>query len=462
MFFSEMDGSAHFIPVLFYYQDKDYYCGPACLAMVFDYYGENISQEETADVARTLGEPVYSTFTDEMVRAAHFSNISTSKGGEIPDENITGYSLRKLGYAAFEDQGMNLTQLKSYIDENRPLILLMYYSSHHVSTHYRVVTGYNETHIFLHDPWNKPLWNGTYGGPNIAFNYSAFLDLWAYWSNWALYTSPWNISISAPAYIKPQTPFQINATVTYPQPLPNALDDYTASSCNATIKLPANLTLAQGETSKKTLGTGSLQAGATETVTWMLTADSSGTYTVNVEADGLVSGSVYEYPSYDYTDRIGAAINFTIQLGEDSDAPLISNLSRVPDGPVTPNQEVKVSANVTDSESGVKNATLYYDLNSSQAWTPMLMSYNSTAQLYYATIPGQPVGTHVSFKVVAYDKVGNNATEDGTEYSAYTVVPEFSFASVMITIMSITAVLMGFGKLKRFKVHTEIGEKQKS
>jgi uncharacterized protein YvpB len=459
-FFSEMDSSAHFIPVPFYYQEKDYYCGPACLAMVFDYYGENISQEEIADVARTIGDHVDSTFTDELLRAAHFSNISTSKGDEIP-ENITGYTLRKLGYAAFEDYGMNLTQLKSYIDQDKPLILLMWYSAKHVSGHFRVVTGYNETHIFLHDPWNNVTWGGAYGGPNLAMNYTTFLDRWSYSGYWALYTSPWNISVSAPSYIKPQTSFQINATITYPQPLPNAPSDYPTSSCNATIILPANLTLAQGETLKKTLDTGSLQAGATAKATWMLTANSSGTYTVSVEAEGLVSGSVgthYNYTAYDYTDRIGAAINFTMQLGEDSNAPSISNLSRMPNGDVSPSQEVKVSANVTDSESGIKNATLYYDLNNSQAWTPIPMNYNSTAQLYYATIPGQPIGTHVTFHIVAYDKVGNNATEDGTEYSAYTVVPEFSPSIIMSLFMILTILVIVYAKKKnasRRRVHRE-------
>jgi hypothetical protein len=421
--------------------------------MIFDYYGENISQFEIANVARSIGDPVYSTFTDELLRAAHFSNVSTSKGGEIP-QNITGYTLRKLGYAAFENYGMNLPQLKSYVDQDKPLILLMWYSGYHHSGHFRVVTGYNETHIFLHDPWNNITWGGAYGGPNLALNYTAFLDRWEYSGNWALYTAPWNISVTAPAYIKPQTPFQINATITYPQSLPNAPHNYTASSCNATITLPANLTIAQGEVSKKTLGMGSLQAGATKTTSWMLTANSSGTYTISIEAEGLVSGSVgthYNYTAYDYTDRIGAAINFTLQFCEDSSAPLISNLFRVPDGDVAPYQEVEVLVNVTDPESGVKNVTLYYDLNNSQAWAPIPMKYNLTAQLYYATITGQPSGTYVSFKVVAYDNVGNNATEDGTEYSAYTVVPEFSFVTVMITITSITAILIGFGKFKRFK-----------
>jgi hypothetical protein len=91
-FYLEMQGVAHFIDVPFHYQDTDYYCGPACLEMVFDYYGEDINQSEIADVARTIGEPLYSTFTDELRRAAHFSNLSTSMGAEIPDYNITGYT----------------------------------------------------------------------------------------------------------------------------------------------------------------------------------------------------------------------------------------------------------------------------------------------------------------------------------------------------------------------------------
>lgn len=279
--------------------------------MVFDYYGEDINQSEIADVARTIGEPVYSTFTDELLRAAHFSNISASMGAEIPEENITGYTSRKLGYAAFEAHDMNLTQLKSFIDQDKPLVLLMWYSSYHGSTHYRVATGYNETHVFLHDPWNK-LWGGTYGGPNIAFNNTQFLDLWSYYDYWTLYVSPWTINVSAPKFIKLDSPFQINTTITYPQSLPNALSGYSAWSCNATITLPANLSLAPDETQRKTVATGFLEAGSNATVSWMLIAKSSMTNTVIVEVEGMISGSVgahINYSAYDYYDRIGAAVN---------------------------------------------------------------------------------------------------------------------------------------------------------
>jgi hypothetical protein len=436
-----MQGVAHYIVVPFHYQDIDYYCGPACLEMVFDYYGEDINQSEIADVARTFP---YVTYTDELRRAAHFSNLSTSGGAEIPDENITGYTLRKLGYAVFENHDMTLTQLKSYIDEDKPLILLMWYSGYNVSTHYRVITGYNETHIFIHDPWNNVTWGGRYGGPDIAFNYTYFLDLWSYYGNWALYTSPWTISVSTPTYVKPETPFQINATIAYPQSLPNALDNYPASLCNATITLPTNtnLTLAQGETLKKTLGTGFLQAGANSTVSWMLIANSSISCNITIEVEGLISGSVgthsINYTAYSYSDRIGAIANFTLELNEDSNSPIIGIPSRVPEGTVQPNQKVEVFVNVTDTESGVKNVTLYYNLNNGQTWTAEPMSYNSTSHVCNATIPGQPAGTYVRFKIVAYDKVGNNATRDGTEYCTYQVIPEFPSNLILPLLVIVT------------------------
>lgn len=431
------------IHVPFHYQEKDYYCGPAVLQMVFNYYGENISQFQIADVARTIGEPIYSTFTDELRRAGHFSNVSTSMGDEIP-ENITGYTSREIGYSASEAHDMNLTTLKSFIDQSKPLILLMWYSSHHVSTHYRVVTGYNETHVFLHDPWNKPLWGGKYGGPNISFNNTEFLDLWSYYNNWAICISPWIVNISVPMYVKPGTPFQIKSTIAYPQTLPNALSAYPASLCNASITLPVNLSLAQGEIQKKAIGTGFLEAGNDATVNWTLVAKSSVIGIINITVEGMISGSVgahVNYTAYDYTDRIGATANLTIELNEDSSIPVIGTPSRAPETDVQPGQEVKVSANVTDDESGVQNATLFYTIDNGTTWENRTMNFNQSTSFYETTILGQQAGTWVKFKIVAYDRVGNNATLDGTEpYCTYQVIPEFP--SLIILPLFITATLL--------------------
>jgi hypothetical protein len=172
----------------------------------------------------------------------------------------------------------------------------------------------------------------------------------------------------------------------------------------------------------------------------MLMANSSISCNITIEVEGLISGSVaahsINYTAYDYSDRIGAKANFTIGLNEDNNIPIIGIPSRVPEGLVQPNQKVQVLVNITDAESGVKNATLYYNLNNSQTWTPKPMDCNLTSGLYNATIPGQPQGTYVRFKIVAYDKAGNNATREGTEpYWAYQVVPEFPSIIILLPFM---------------------------
>jgi predicted double-glycine peptidase len=441
--------------VPFYYQEKDYYCGPAALQMVFNYYGENVSQFEIANVARTIGDPLYTTYADELRRAGQFSNMSTSRGDELP-ENITGYTLRSLGYAAFESQGMSLAALENFTGQGKPLILLMWYSSHHVSTHYRVVTGYNATHVFLHDPWNKPLWNGTYGGPNLAFNNSQFLDLWSYYDNWALYVSPWRLNVSMPAYVRTGAPFQVESSIVYPAPPPGALDAYPASSCNASITLPANLSLANGEVQMKKIGTGSLDAGTNSIVRWTLIANSSVTGNVSITADGMISGSVGpsgNYSAYVYSDRIGAAVDFRVKLKVDNSVPLIGKPSRLPNNNVEPDQGVKVSANVTDADSGVQNVTLFYTTDNGTTWQNRTMSFNESTSLYEATIPGQQAGTWVKFKILAFDRVGNNATYDGNEpYCTYQVLPEFP--DFPIVVLSLAATLLAVIVYRRKRLST--------
>jgi outer membrane protein assembly factor BamB len=442
------------LAVPFHYQQKDYYCGPACLQMVFNYYGQNIAQPEIACVARTIGYPLYTTYTSDLTRAAQFSNISTSMGDQLP-YNITGYSLRQLGYSASEALGMTLATLESFLDQGKPLILCMWYSSAHYSGHFRVAVGYNSTCVFLQDPWNTGAWGGAYGGPYTAFNVSQFMDLWSYSGNWALYVSPWEVNLSTPTYFKPGKPFEVQSTITYPAPLPNAVSAYPASSCNATIVLPANLSLAQGELQSKPIGTGLLNASDSAIVTWILVANSSIKGTIGIVAEGKISGSVglvLNYPAYYYTDRIGAAVNFSIVLNVDNSAPTIGTPSLAPATAVQPYQPVKVSVNVTDTQSGVKNVTLSYTIDNGTTWQNQTMNFNQTASLYETTIPGQEAGTWVRFKITAVDNVGNNATLDGTwPYYTYQTVPEFS--PLLFLTMLVTVTLLAVEILRRKRIN---------
>ncbi|UCE96734.1 MAG: C39 family peptidase [Candidatus Bathyarchaeota archaeon] len=302
------------IEVPFHYQATDYYCGPACAEMVFDYYGEDISQFEIADVART--DPEYmGTYTVDMVRAGHFSNQSTSVGNEQPG-SITGYSLRKIGYASFERWDLTINDLKTLINGGYPVILLMWYGPTHGSGHYRVAIDYNETHMIVHDPWPAIGWGGEIGGPNVAFNYSTFLDLWEYSGYWGMISLPWSITISHEPEIYRDEVFSVTANATYPCPSPFWDSDYPASAVNFTIGLSDGLNLTFGESARKSVG--NLQAGQTASVSWDLEADTSGNKTINIEVGGIVEGSVFPnppvYPGYDYEDLIGASANFTLEI----------------------------------------------------------------------------------------------------------------------------------------------------
>jgi hypothetical protein len=74
-----------------------------------------------------------------------------------------------------------LNNLKGNVSQNFPVIINTWYDENLKSqgkiTHARVVTGYNLTGIFFHDPWD---------GPNRFLNYSVFSSLWrtnlGYWA----------------------------------------------------------------------------------------------------------------------------------------------------------------------------------------------------------------------------------------------------------------------------------------
>jgi parallel beta-helix repeat protein len=281
--------SEAYISVPYYSQLKGYYCGPAALEMVFDFYGPDVSQLEIADASRTSPQ---GAFTFDMVRAAHFSDVSTSIGKES-QLNYTGYTARELGYAAFERSGLTIDDLKSLIVAGYPIIVL-------TTWHFRVVVGYDSTCIIFQD---------SYYGPNYKMIYNDFDSDWDYSGHWGLFVSPWNVKVSSDRNILLGEVFNVTATITYPWASPFPKNQYPASMANATITLPTGLVLVSGEAAEKTIGTSDLEAGDSANVTWTVQAVSVGNYTITVEADGKVTGSVPPippiYPEYSYKDRIG-------------------------------------------------------------------------------------------------------------------------------------------------------------
>ena len=121
-----------------------------------------------------------------------------------------------------------------------------------------------------------------------------------------------------------------------------------------------------------------------------------------------------------------------------------------PSDMVMPYENVTVSVNITDTESGVKNATLHYNINNTGTWIDVVMSYNSTSRLYYAMILGQSEETYVKYKIVAYDNAGNYRVEDKDgEYYVYTVIPEFASTIILPLLMLTTLIATILLKKKR-------------
>ncbi|MEM3873647.1 MAG: right-handed parallel beta-helix repeat-containing protein [Candidatus Bathyarchaeia archaeon] len=89
--------------------------------------------------------------------------------------------------------------------------------------------------------------------------------------------------------------------------------------------------------------------------------------------------------------------------------PTIELVVRTPTGDVQPNQEVKVSAKVTDADSGVKKVVLLYSLDGGASWINVTMNFNITSVFWEGTIPGQPAGAQIQYKIIAYDNAGNYA-----------------------------------------------------
>jgi len=128
----------------------------------------------------------------------------------------------------------------------------------------------------------------------------------------------------------------------------------------------------------------------------------------------------------------------------DKTYPNVKTPSRTPDGDVLPGQSVKISVNITDAASQVKNVTLYYAINGGETWTDLPMNH-AASNLYEATIPPQEAGTSVRFRIVAYDHAGNNRTLNGAEpYCVYQVVPEFPPSLIMPLFMILTLLAVIF------------------
>ena len=119
-------------------------CGPTCVAMVLNHYGVAITPDDGYDVLsrqfnRHFGSRQYTT-TFDLKNICNFKNVPV---------NITW----------FADQSGAMWQLRKKIDEKKPFIALVNYApwrgitgNSFSGSHFVVVTGYDDQHVYMHDP----------------------------------------------------------------------------------------------------------------------------------------------------------------------------------------------------------------------------------------------------------------------------------------------------------------------
>jgi len=131
----------------------------------------------------------------------------------------------------------------------------------------------------------------------------------------------------------------------------------------------------------------------------------------------------------------------------DTTPPQITDVSQTPvKNDVLPEDEVKITATVTDELRGVKQVTLIYTYGNG-TWTIVNMT-NLEGNIWNATIPMFRHSTSVTYVVTAQDGVGNTITTEEMRYeSQHHRTPEFP--SVILLPIFTTAALLAVIAYKR-------------
>ncbi len=288
------------IYVPFFYQEKSYSCGEAALRMLFAYYGLNVSEEEIGAVANW--DPDYGTYNTDLLRAAHFSILSTA----IQNKSMRGYSGRKIGFPAFQCWGLTIDDLKQLIDKGFPVLILARYKQGGYG-HFRVVKGYDDKRkvFIIHDPWYFP---APYAGPNVLISYDTLCKLWEYSYYWGMIITPWIVDFNI-ANFGPNKIFTVMLNITYHVPEPFNPSDYPAINATLNISVPEDYVLL---TSNSIIFDDCFEGGESHIIEFQVQAPDTIDEKDYIEI--LAYGKIFGYSfSYDYyEDYVGTIIKIAL------------------------------------------------------------------------------------------------------------------------------------------------------
>jgi hypothetical protein len=151
---------------------------------------------------------------------------------------------------------------------------------------------------------------------------------------------------------------------------------------------------------------------------------SNATHTVTIFRPGTVPEPDISAPGRMIWNNqsISSLKDLIFQIEHDNTPPVIGTPVHTPEI-LDPGEDVTVSVNVTDADTGVRpdGVILSYSTDDRETWDNVTMS-KTTGDTYEGQIPGLPAGTQVEYKIIAYDNAGNFAIDDNNgQYYVYVV-----------------------------------------
>jgi hypothetical protein len=149
------------------------------------------------------------------------------------------------------------------------------------------------------------------------------------------------------------------------------------------------------------------------------------------------------------TIQSGTLTGRVVVLIMDTVPPTVTSVTQTPSqGNVLPQDIVVVNATVTDDATGVKEVALNFTTGNG-TWITTAMS-NLGGNEWSASIPSFPLGTNVTYIILAEDNMGNLVSTLGITYeNNYLVVPEFPILTILLPSCAISSVLAIILRKKR-------------